>query len=97
MQQGEPMPGVWRQSEQTRREIDMEIRSLIESAYRETRELIEANGEFLHMIAESLLAHETLDGEEADIVYRCFRENRLSGKRRKPSGGTEGEEKDGVN
>ncbi|MCG6930643.1 MAG: ATP-dependent zinc metalloprotease FtsH [Desulfofustis sp.] len=64
--------GGWRRSEQTLREIDMEIRRLIQKAYRDTKELVGDNSEFLHMIAESLLAHETLDGEEVDIVYRCF-------------------------
>jgi len=64
--------GGWQQSEQTRREIDMEIRKLIRKAYNETRELLKDNSEFLHMIAESLLTHETLDSEEIDIVYRCY-------------------------
>lgn len=77
VQRGDPASGGWRQSEQTLREIDMEIRKVIQKAYRETRELIKANSEFLHMIAESLLANETLDGEEVDIVYRCFLDRRL--------------------
>lgn len=77
VQGGDPMSGGWRQSEETLREIDMEIRKLIQKAYRETRELIKGNSDFLHMIAESLLANETLDGEEVDIVYRCFLDHRL--------------------
>ena len=66
----------WQQSQQTLREIDTEIRRIILGCYETTRELIRDNNELLHMLAESLLAHETLDGEEVDIVYRCYLDHR---------------------
>lgn len=68
--------GFWQQSEQTRREIDMEILRIVQHCYEEAKELLKAHDELLHMLAESLLAHETLDGEEVDIVYRCYLNHR---------------------
>jgi cell division protease FtsH len=62
----------WRQSQQTLREIDLEILRIVQHSYESARELLKEHSEFLHMLAESLLAHETLDGEEVDIVYRCY-------------------------
>lgn len=54
----------------------MEILRIVQHSYEEARELIKAHNEFLHMLAESLLAHETLDGEEVDIVYHCYLNHR---------------------
>ena len=68
--------GFWQQSEQTRREIDMEILRIVQHCYEDAKELLKAHDELLHMLAESLLAHETLDGEEVDIVYRCYLNHR---------------------
>ncbi len=64
--------GAWQQSQQTLREIDMEIARIIQKCYESAKELIGSHNGFLHMLAESLLAHETLDGEEVDIIYRCY-------------------------
>jgi cell division protease FtsH len=66
----------WLQSQQTMREIDMEIRGLISDCNHQAKKLITDNSEFLHMLAESLLANETLDGEEVDIIYRCYLDRR---------------------
>ncbi|MEJ2057645.1 MAG: ATP-dependent zinc metalloprotease FtsH [Desulfofustis sp.] len=63
---------TWQQSQQTLREIDMEIARIINTCYESAKELIAAHDGFLHMLAESLLANETLDGEEVDIIYRCY-------------------------
>lgn len=68
--------GFWQQSEQTRREIDMEILRIVQHCYEDAKELLKAHDDLLHMLAESLLAHETLDGEEVDIVYRCYLNHR---------------------
>jgi cell division protease FtsH len=68
----------WLQSQQTMREIDMEIRGLISDCNEQAKKLITDNSEFLHMLAESLLANETLDGEEVDIIYRCYLDRRLT-------------------
>jgi cell division protease FtsH len=62
----------WQQSQQTLREIDLEIMRIVQHSYESARELLKEHNDFLHMLAESLLAHETLDGEEVDIVYRCY-------------------------
>lgn len=62
----------WQQSQQTLREIDLEIIRIVQHSYESARELLKEHNEFLHMLAESLLAHETLDGEEVDIVHRCY-------------------------
>jgi len=59
-------------SEQTRREINLEVQTIITSCCRETTEQLKQHNTFLHMLAESVLANETLDGEEIDIVYRCY-------------------------
>lgn len=64
--------GTWQQSQQTLREIDMEILRIVQHSYETARELLRAHNEFLHMLAESLLAHETIDGEEVDIIYHCY-------------------------
>ena len=60
-------------SEQTRREIDQEISRIIDDCCQETTELIRKNTDLLHMLAEALMANETLDSEEVDIVHRCYR------------------------
>lgn len=59
-------------SEETLREINQEVRQLITQCCQETANILKRNNIFLHMLAESLLANETLDGEEIDIVYRCY-------------------------
>jgi cell division protease FtsH len=76
----------WQQSQQTLREIDLEIIRIVQHSYESARELLKEHNEFLHMLAESLLAHETLDGEEVDIVYRCYL-NRLRVKEKSVSTG----------
>jgi cell division protease FtsH len=62
----------WQHSQQTLHEIDTEIRRHIFNCYEDTRVLIEKHCEFVHMLAESLLLHETIDGDEVDIIYRCY-------------------------
>jgi cell division protease FtsH len=51
-------------SEETAREIDREVRSIVESQYREARRVIETNQDKLDRLAEALLERETLDSEE---------------------------------
>jgi len=62
----------WQQSQQSRREIDMEISRIINKCYESAKDLIDAHNTFLHMLAESLLVHEALDSDEVDIIYRCY-------------------------
>ncbi len=58
-------------SEQTAKEIDRQVRELLERCYDETLELLKTNNEFLHKLAEVLLVHETIDAEEVNIVLAC--------------------------
>jgi cell division protease FtsH len=51
-------------SEQTAREIDDEVRRIIQGQYERARKLIEANLEKLDAIANALLERETIDSEE---------------------------------
>jgi cell division protease FtsH len=60
------------QSEQTRREIDHEIRRIITQCASVAGKLMQEHDLFVHMLAEALLIHETLDRDEIDIIYRCY-------------------------
>ncbi|MCS7048352.1 MAG: ATP-dependent zinc metalloprotease FtsH [Verrucomicrobiae bacterium] len=51
-------------SEQTAREIDEEVRRIIEMCYNRAREIILQNKDKLIALAEALLEHETLDGAQ---------------------------------
>lgn len=68
-------------SEQTTREIDLEIRRIIHDCYSETEALLREHNTLIHELAEILLIHETVDGEEMDIVIDCYlnrNKNKLS-------------------
>lgn len=51
-------------SEQTAREIDEEVRSLLEHAYAQAKELLIEHRDQLEQVTAQLLARETLDGDE---------------------------------
>jgi cell division protease FtsH len=51
-------------SEETARQIDLEVRRLIDEAYQSAHGLVEANAEPMHRIAAALLERETIDAEE---------------------------------
>jgi len=51
-------------SDQTAQLIDQEIRSLIDEAYRQTRQLLEENRNALGRLAEALIKYETLAAED---------------------------------
>ncbi|MGL5752378.1 MAG: ATP-dependent zinc metalloprotease FtsH [Paraclostridium sp.] len=51
-------------SEEVASEIDHEIRSIVDSAYKKTREVLNNNMDRLEYIAQALLIHETLDAEQ---------------------------------
>ena len=57
-------------SEATAREIDAEIKSIIDRAYNKARSLLTENIEELHRLARGLLEHETLSGDEIRTVLR---------------------------
>nr|WP_194298799.1 ATP-dependent zinc metalloprotease FtsH [Acetobacter fallax] len=57
-------------SEETAREIDAEVKKLIDAAYARARTLLIDHIDELHRLAESLLEYETLSGEEIRQILR---------------------------
>jgi len=57
--------------EDTARQIDLEIKELLNSCYMEAKQILEREHIFLKTLAEMLLQVETLDNEEFDIIYEC--------------------------
>ena len=56
-------------SDETASLIDREIKSMIDGAYERCRSLIQQHIDKLHQIAEYLLKHETMDGEEFEKLF----------------------------
>ena len=57
-------------SEATAREIDSEIKTIIDSAYGHARQILTDNLDALHRVARGLLEYETLSGDEIRMVLR---------------------------
>ena len=57
-------------SEVTAREIDAEIKYIIDTAYAKAKHILTENIEELHRLARGLLEHETLSGDEIRTVLR---------------------------
>jgi cell division protease FtsH len=57
-------------SEETARQIDGEIKTVISRAYEKARRILSENVEELHRIASGLLEHETLSGDELRTILR---------------------------
>ncbi len=57
-------------SEATAREIDSEIKAIIDNAYVSARRILTENLEQLHMLAKALLEHESLSGDEIRTILR---------------------------
>ncbi len=57
-------------SEDVAAEIDHEIRNIVDTAFEDTRTIIEDNMDKLERVAQALLAVETLDGEQFEALYR---------------------------
>nr|WP_192912528.1 ATP-dependent zinc metalloprotease FtsH [Paracraurococcus ruber] len=57
-------------SEETARQIDGEIRRIIDEAYARSKQLLSENIDELHLLAKGLLEHETLSGDEIRLVIR---------------------------
>jgi cell division protease FtsH len=55
-------------SEETARQIDLEVRRLIDEAYQSAHNLVEANSDAMHRIAAALLERETIDAEELQLL-----------------------------
>jgi cell division protease FtsH len=59
-------------SESTAVEIDAEVRRIIQASYQRAKELLHANLQLLHKLAERLLEKESLDGAEIDALMQEF-------------------------
>ncbi len=57
-------------SENTAREIDAEVKRIIDGCYTVARDLIYGHREKLELIAQSLLEYETLDGTQVEEIIR---------------------------
>jgi cell division protease FtsH len=55
-------------SEETARQIDLEVRRLIDEAYQSAHNLVESNADAMHRIASALLERETIDAEEVKML-----------------------------
>jgi cell division protease FtsH len=55
-------------SEETARQIDLEVRRLIDEAYQSAHTILEANPDPMHRIAAALLERETIDAEELRLL-----------------------------
>ncbi len=67
-------------SEATAREIDLEVRRIINDCYAETEKLLRSNNRLIHELAEVLLINETIDAEEMEIVMQCYVNSQKSDK-----------------
>ncbi len=57
-------------SENTARDIDQEVRVIISQAEHRAEKLLKENIQFLHGLAEALLEHEILDGEQIALILK---------------------------
>ena len=55
-------------SEETARQIDAEVRRLVDEAYRSAYEILDTNKDVMHRLAAALLERETLDANEIRAV-----------------------------
>jgi cell division protease FtsH len=55
-------------SEETARQIDLEVRRLIDEAYQSAHTILEAHKDAMHRIAAALLERETIDAEEVKLL-----------------------------
>jgi len=55
-------------SEETARQIDGEVRSLVDEAYRSAYEILNTNQEIMHRMSAALLERETLDANEIRMI-----------------------------
>ncbi len=57
-------------SEETAREIDQEVRNIVNGCIERTRKLLKDNYEKLELVAETLLEYEVIDGDDIDKLLR---------------------------
>ena len=64
------MPGEKDYSEKTAEAIDKEIKKVTDEAYKQAKDLIEANKDKLERIAKALLKYETLDSDDVEVILK---------------------------
>jgi cell division protease FtsH len=79
-------------SEETSREIDLEVRRIINDCYDETEKLLRSHNRLIHDLAEVLLINETIDSEEMEIVVQCYRGTKKNLKERQETDENQDEE-----
>jgi cell division protease FtsH len=57
-------------SEETARQIDAEVRMLVDNGYQSARSLLENNQTLMHRMAQALLERETLDADEIRMLIQ---------------------------
>ncbi len=57
-------------SEETQQSIDKEVRGIIDRNYRKAREILEANMDTMHAMADALMKYETIDRTQIDAIMR---------------------------
>ncbi|WP_243310330.1 ATP-dependent zinc metalloprotease FtsH [Fundidesulfovibrio agrisoli] len=57
-------------SEDTSRQIDAEVRNIVEGCHAKAKELLTANIKYLHSIAKALLDRETISGADIDLLLK---------------------------
>ncbi|MFZ5426903.1 MAG: ATP-dependent zinc metalloprotease FtsH [Thermodesulfobacteriota bacterium] len=57
-------------SEDTSRQIDAEVRSIVEGCHARAKQLLTGNMEVLHAIAKALLERETISGADIDLIMK---------------------------
>jgi cell division protease FtsH len=62
------MPGEKEYSEKTAEAIDKEVKRITNEAYKQARELIEANKDKLEQIEKALMKYETLDADDVKLI-----------------------------
>jgi cell division protease FtsH len=68
--QGMFLPGASETSQETQRVVDAEVRTLVEDAHHEVKQLLEEHRDQLEGLAQALLKAETLDAPEAYAAAR---------------------------
>jgi len=64
----EPLPPAF--SEETSREIDAEVRRIIDEAYADAKRIVGENREKLELLAKTLLERETMDGRDVEALLK---------------------------
>ena len=63
---GDTLPPAF--SEETSREIDAEVKKLIDEAYADAKRLILGNRDRLELLAKTLIERETMDGRDVEAL-----------------------------